>query len=208
MKKILLIIFLFTVNFGLAQETEKEKRIADFQSKWMKIAEEDLHKSETRQAFKAFGIVCMMDSLSEKAQISIHKRDSLRSILRSRLIPKLIGTWKLKSSGSNWGMSETDKDSKKDKILVISAETLSFFEVKKRTNKRRLVKSESIKFNNVQGDFPSYSELIYSDNQIWDYSSNQDGTILHLTNTGKLNENNSRTLIVCGNTELIYERIK
>ncbi|WP_319591461.1 hypothetical protein [uncultured Draconibacterium sp.] len=208
MKMILPIILLFTVYFCIAQEAEPEKRIADFQNKWLKTAEESLQNNEIRNAYVAFSFVSIMDSLSEKGNIAISKADSLRPILRTKLIPKLIGTWKLKSTGSNWGMSEIDKDSKKDKILIISAETLSFYEVNIRTNKRHLIRSERLKFNNIQSDFPSFSEFIYSDNQIWSYSLNNDDTILHMTNTGELNRNNSRTLIVCGNSELIYERIK
>jgi hypothetical protein len=55
---------------------------------------------------------------------------------------------------------------------------------------------------------PSYHELVYSNKQIWSYNLKNEGIILHLTNTGEIIDKNSRNEIVCGNTELIYERIK
>ncbi len=208
MKNLLSIILIFVTNFCFAQETAQEKHKADFQNKWMKTAEENLQKNEINKAFVAFGYVSMMDSLTEKGEIARTKADSLKSVLRARLIKNLIGTWKWKNTGSNWGVSATNKESKKDKILVISDKSLSFYEVNKRTKRRLLIKREKINFNNVQGMFPSFSELIYSDDQIWGYSLKDDGRTLHLTNTGELHKNNTRSEIVCGNTDMIYERIK
>ncbi len=208
MGKVLSIILILVTNFCLAQKKGQEKRNADFQNKWMKTAEESLRNNEISKAFVAFGYVSLIDSLSEKGKIAHTKVDSLRSILRAELVKNFTGTWKWKNTGSNWGISDTNKDVKKDKILIISDESLFFYEVDKKTNRRRLIKHEKITFNNIQGMFPSFSELIYSDNQIWGYSLKNDGKILHVTNTGELNKNNNRTEIVCGNTEMIYERIK
>ena len=70
------------------------------------------------------------------------------------------------------------------------------------------IKTEELKFNDISGMFPSFWELVYTDNQIWSLDINNEGQVLHLTNTGELTKNNNRTEIVCGNIEMTYERIK
>ncbi|CAL2085851.1 hypothetical protein [Tenacibaculum sp. 190524A05c] len=208
MKNVLKILILLSISFCYSQSGDRNEKIKQYQIKWTIKAEQNIHEGQIDKAFIAYSFVKNMDSLSEKGKIAHRIADSLKIIVRNELKSNIIGTWKWKNSGSNWGISETNNDSKKDKILIISQNSLSFYEINKLTNKKKLIKTEKLKFNNIAGMLPCFWELVYSDNQIWSFRLKKDGQILHLTNTGEVTENNSRTEIVCGNFELTYERIK
>lgn len=208
MKNVLKILILLLISFCYAQSEEQKEKIKQYQIEWTNKAEQNILDGQIDKAFIAYGFVKNIDSLTEKGKIASRKVDSLKIIVRNELKSNIVGTWKLKNSGSNWGISEANNDSEKDKILIISENSLSFYETDKLTNKTEHIKTEKIKFNNRAGMFPSFWELVYSNNQIWSFRLKNDGQILHLTNTGEVTENNSRTEIVCGNLELIYERIK
>lgn len=199
---------LLSISFCYAQSEEQKEKIKQYQIEWTNKAEHNILDGQIDKAFIAYGFVKNIDSLTEKGKIASRKADSLKIIVRNELKSNIIGTWKWKNSGSNWGISETNNDSQKNKILIISENSLSFYETDKLTNKTEHIKTEKLKFNNKTGMFPSFWELVYSDNQIWSFRLKNDGQVLHLTNTGEVTENNSRTEIVCGNLELTYERIK
>lgn len=208
MKNVLKILILLSISFCYAQSEEQKEKIKQYQIEWTNTAEQNILDGQIDKAFIAYGFVKDLDSLTEKGKIASRKADSLKTIVRSELKSNIIGTWKWKNSGSNWGISETNNESKKEKILIISEKSLSFYETDKLTNKTKYIKTEKLIFNDKAGMFPSYRELVYSDNQIWSFELKNDGQVLHLKNTGEVTKNNSRTEIVCGNLELTYERIK
>lgn len=93
-------------------------------------------------------------------------------------------------------------------MLIISDNSLSFYETDKLTNKMTLVETQKLKFNDIYGMFPAYWELLYTNNKIWSFHLKNEGQNLQIIYTGEITENNSRTEMLCGNLELTYERIK
>ena len=202
------LIFLTLLLFSLSFYSQSKEEIEKHQNKWITEAKEELIKNDLLRAFMSYGFAKDIDSLTQNGIFASKKYDSIKIILRKKLIQKIKGTWKWKNTGSNWGISKTNKESLVEKILIINESYLSFYEVNKKTKKTNFIKREKLTFNNIPGMLPSYHELVYSNKQIWSYNLKNEGIILHLTNTGEIIDKNSRNEIVCGNTELIYERIK
>jgi hypothetical protein len=209
MKRAFFILWLFLTHVGFAQESFEDKQKWAYLNSLIKRGEEHLQKNEIWEAFFVYGSASLVDSLSDVGKKAYRKADSLKSILQRDLLRDIKGTWKWKWTGSNWGTGETSKQSEEHRYLVITDELISIYHIDKKTKKKSLIRQEKIKFNSIPGmSSPYFSEFVYSDNQIWIYAIQDKRKFLHLTDNGEVLEDNRRTEIICGNTEMTYKRKK
>ncbi|RXP48475.1 hypothetical protein EC396_12755 [Lutibacter sp. HS1-25] len=207
MKRTLFIIIILIFNICLSQNEDKTNHL-DFQKEFMIKAEENILKNELGKAYFSYQFALHQDSTSVNGIIALRKSDSLKLILRNKLKLEIIGVWKLKKFANGMILKKTDDNLEFDKILIISNSEISFYEQNKKTQKNEFIKREKIQFNNIPDLWPAYSELIYSDKQIWSFTLIENGKNLKIKNTGKVINEKSREQMLSGNSELFYERIK
>jgi len=217
MRKILVIFIILNSihNYGQTQRIDSVQKILftranDHLSKSdIDVDYPEIKSSYLERAYISFYLCQKKNPESEIGQISLKKSDSLKNIIINNLFSNIQGVWKWKSTGTNWGISSTDKTSIFDKILIISDKKIEFYEENEESKKRTLIKTENIKLlGNIDYRFPTTSELIYSDNQVWNIGFDKFKNLMHITNTGELLENGTMNEFVCGNTGMIYERVK
>lgn len=202
MKNYILTIILFSIS----QVWSQEWKDSGYQKKMFDEAKEYLKNLEYSSAAGVFQYVNELNPNNDLGKIAKIKSDSLKPIARIKLIESIIGKWKLKETGSNWGF-QNHKDSLNDRILVIEKNKFIFFEQNKITKELKLIKTENIKFSkSIHERFYSY-EFVFSDNQIWRFGIDKNSGQLRQMNTGEETEN-GRTEIVCGNSELRYMKLE
>ncbi len=217
MRKILVIIIILNSihNYGQTQRIDSVQKMFftrandNLNMSNIEVDYPEIERSYVERAYINFYFCHKKNPESKIGQISLKKSDSLKNLVINNLFSNIQGVWRWKSTGSNWGIDSTDKTSIIDKILIISDKKIEFYDENKESKKRTLIKTENIKLlGNIDYRFPTTSELIYSDNQIWDIGFDKSKNLIHITNTGELLENGTVNGVVCGNTEMIYERIK
>lgn len=203
MKKCVLTIFLF--GFSLLLWAQKSKSLKN-----QKIIFEEAQKSTAKLDYaSAIGFYTYAynlnpkNDLGKKAKI---KSDSLKALPRKKYVESIIGKWKLKRFGSNWGM-ENYKDSINNQILVIERDKFIFFEQNIATKELRLLKSEDLKFLTSLDEENYTNEFLFSDNQIWWFGMAKNSSELLQFKTGEKTIN-GRTDLYCGNSELYYTKIE
>lgn len=202
MKNYILTIILFSIS----QVWSQEWKDSGYQKKMFDEAKEYLKNLEYSSAAGVFQYVNELNPNNDLGKIAKIKSDSLKPIARIKLIESIIGKWKLKETGSNWGF-QNHKDSLNDRILAIEKNKFIFFEQNKITKELKLIKTENIKFSkSIHERFYSY-EFVFSDNQIWRFGIDKNSGQLRQMNTGEETEN-GRTEIVCGNSELRYMKLE
>lgn len=202
MKNYILIFILGLYSHSWSQETKNENR----QKKWYKEAIAEMNDSNRIKIMVRLFNVYNKDRQSELGKIALKKSDSLKILVRKEILENIQGEWKLKKSGSNWGLVESDDKVSVDKIVVIEENKILFYDEEKGSKKRKLIKTEAIRYYDKEEMFPSFIGFVFSDKLIWSFQS-RDSNLLHTMHIGEETDN-GRTSISCGNSELIYERIE
>ncbi|WP_310377420.1 hypothetical protein [Flavobacterium sp.] len=202
MKKYILTIILFSIS----QVWSQEWKAPGYQKKMFDEGKEYLSKLEYSSAAGIFQYVNELNPNNDLGKIAKTKSDSLKPIARIKLIVSIIGKWKLKETGSNWGF-QNHKDSINDQLLIIEQNKFLFFEQNKITKELKLIKSENIRFSKSTHESIYSYEFVFSDNQIWWFGIDKNNNQLRQMNTGEETEK-GRTEIVCGNSELRYIKLE
>jgi hypothetical protein len=121
------------------------------------------------------------------------KADSLRSIIRKEFTEKLIGNWKMADSESNWVIRE---DNIVAKMITINSKEWT------------LIKSENLTFMNKMETYFPFTEIVYSNKEIWNYHINEDTGLLTIRYTGEETKTGRTELIACGYTGTNYFRLQ
>ncbi len=170
---IILIIIFFSLNsFG------QKNNANEYQKKWFSKGNVDLKNSELDSSLINFYQAYQYNPNSKLGTNYLKKIDSIKPIVRIDLIEKWKGTWELINDESN------DKH-----YLVVSESEIKFYEKRKGDKKKILTQTEKIVFNEINyGLYPAYWELVFSDNQVWNFNilENIDENILHTSKTNKV----------------------
>lgn len=197
-------ILLFILGFYMtswSQESSENKQL-----RWYNETIAEMNDSNKTQTMVRLFNVYNKDRQSELGKIALQKSDSLKLLVRKEILERIQGEWKLKKSGSNWGFTDVDDKITIDKIVVINENEIFFYEEEKIFGKRKLIKTEKIRYYDKEELFPSFIGFVFSDKLIWSFQS-RDSNLLHTMHIGEETEN-GRTYISCGNSELIYERME
>ena len=172
---ILIIIILISLkSFGQKNDADK------YQNEWFEKAKFEIKKPDLVGALIMFYWAYENNPESELGKVCLKKIDSLKPLVRKEQIDKWKGTWKL-----------TNKESEKEYFLEISETEIKFYEKKNGSSEKKLVKTEKILFNEINyGSYPTYWELIFSDNQIWNFNiiDEIDENILFVSKTNKVGD--------------------
>jgi hypothetical protein len=195
MKKIILLIFLLVTSLNYSQETKSSKN----QKYAFDEANRYLKSNQPEKASEFFYYTNKMNPKSKLGQIALKKGDS---IIHQKIKSKIIGTWTLFESGSNWGFKDENKGPVK-KILTITNDDFQFYEYDIETKVKKLVKTEKLAFEEYKDPNESSFDFVFSDKSLWAFYFDKERNILRQMNTGEQTAE-GRTEIVCGNSELNY----
>lgn len=180
------------------QETDR----SNYQKQLYETGIRTVQNHDTLEAIRTFKI-CQNIHPENKIGISAkQKADSLKSILRKDKIKTLIGNWKWKPQDGNWSIPENDL---RGKMITINNEEIQFFELYKSSKEWKLVNVEKLIFSENPESF-SYTDIIYSNNEVWEYNIDTSTGELTAFYIGEKTENNY-TMLVCGNPRLIYFKL-
>ena len=174
-----------------------------YQKENFESAKNTLENGNHTVAIREFLLVYDMNAKSEIAQIAIKKADSLKSIIRNNKLNRLLGDWKWVSKEGNWAIRE---DGLSGKMITINVDEILFFELYRNSKKWELVKTEKIKFSENPESY-SFTEFLYSNKEIWDYSVDENSGELKAYYIGEKTEEGFSEL-VCGNPVFYYFKLQ
>lgn len=120
--------------------------------------------------------------------------DSLKIVLRKKLISELAGNWKMIDDTPSWVMRE---DSIVGHMITIKTEEIQFLDLIRNAKSWKKVNTEKIVYIDQLANESSYSELVFANNQIWAFYIDEKTGYLKLTYTGDRYSNTGRTEFVC-----------
>ncbi|MNQ41734.1 hypothetical protein D3C85_554210 [compost metagenome] len=198
--KIFVVVFLLSISVFSQNNNDTEV----LQTKEFNSANEYLKNSYLETAMNSFYYANRLNSKTLIGSISAKRADSLKIILRKNLITELAGNWKMFDDVPSWVMRE---DSIVGKMIQINGNEIQFYELIKKATHWKLIKTEKILYSDSLSSDSSYSELIYSNNEIWQYSIDEKTGYLNLTYTGDKTET-GRTEIICGTVTKTYFKLQ
>lgn len=198
--KIFVIAFLLSMQSFSQINNDTE----DLQTKEFNLANVYLKDSYLETAMNSFYYVNSLNSKTFIGDLSIKKADSLKIILRKNLITELVGNWKMIDDVPSWIIRE---DNIVGQMIQINTNEIQFFELIKNAKNWTLIKTEKILYSDSLSGDSSYSELIYPNNQIWEYSIDKNTGYLNLTNTGDKTDT-GRTEIICTQLKKSYFKLQ
>mgnify|MGYP000013114276 FL=1 len=200
MKNVLFVtILLFFVQKNSAQGTDR----SEYQQQLYTAAIKSYKNGDNIDAIKTFAIIQNINPKADISKKASQKSDSLKTILRDNKINSLIGNWKWILKEGNWAIRE---DNLGGKMITITKDEILFYEIYRTSKKWDLIKTEKIKFSDNPESY-SFTELLYSNNEIWDYSYDSGTGELIATYIGeKIGDN--YTELVCGNPKLFYFKLQ
>jgi hypothetical protein len=175
----------------------------DHQKENFESAKNTFENGDYLVAARQFSLVYNINPKSEIAQIAIKKADSIKSIFRKNKISRLIGNWKWIYKEANWAIRE---DNLVGKMITINPNEILFFELYKNSKNWKLVKKETIKFSEKL-ELYSFTELVYSNKEIWDYSIDDNSGELKAYYIGEETEEGLSEM-VCGNPVFYYFKLQ
>lgn len=200
--RIEIILTAFLISFQTWSQINNERD--DLQIKEFDQATEYLKNSHLKEAINSFYYTNWLNSKTQIGDISLKKADSIKIILHENLINELTGSWKMFDNIPSWVIRE---DSIVGHMIKINTTEVQFFELIKNAKNWKLTKTEKIVYSDTLSSESSYSDLIYSNNEIWNYQINQETGYLDLTYTGDKTEQ-GRTEIICGTTKKTYFKLQ
>lgn len=199
MKNYILPLLLLLTTALWAQDNDRN----EYQQQEFKLAQNSLENHDYLVAIEGFAIAYKINPKSETAQIALKKADSIKTILRKDKINSLIGKWKWISKDPNWIIRD---DGLVGKMITINTDEILFYELYRNAKKWELAKTEKITFSeNPESYF--YTEILYSNNEIWEYTINKDSGELTAFYIGEKIEDNY-TQLVCGNPVFYYFKLQ
>lgn len=122
---------------------------------------------------------------------------------------KVIGTWKLNGDKPIWSVDAASDNSAKtvEELVEINQTQILFYETDLKTQVKKLIKSEELKYYNKEQSDALFSAIILSDGTIWNCSLNESGDQLHVINIAKQTENGIEK-ITSDNLERFYSKVK
>ena len=199
MKRYLLILLIIFAKKATAQDSDR----SDYQRQLFELAISTCKSGDYLEAIRTFSISNTINPKAKIAEFALKKADSLKSILRQNKINKLIGRWKWISKEGNWALRD---DGLVGKMITIDPENILFFDLYRNSKQWELVQTEKIEFSENPQSY-SFTNILYANNQVWDYNIHNDTVELTAFYIGEKIEDNY-TDLVCGNQKLIYFKLQ
>lgn len=203
MKKKLFFIVLLICFKNFAQNNPK---IA-FQKSRYELALDYYEKADYKKAIDLFYIASKIKPDNAIGQESIKKVDTLRTVLREHLLKQAIGIWKMVGDKPVWAANQNNATSQKDfeELIEIKDDEIFSYEKNKKTQEKKLIKSEKLVYYNKEKSDALFSDIILSDGTVWNCTIN--GNELHVINVGKKGDEGIEK-ITDNNTERFYIKVE
>jgi hypothetical protein len=199
MKNYFFMLFLLISSLIWSQDATR----IQYQKDNFESAKEILKYGDNVLSIRRFLLTASIVPKSEIAQIAIKKTDSIKLIIRNNKINQLIGNWKWIPQDANWVIRD---DGLVGKMITINPTEILFFELYKKSKKWELVKKEILHFSE-KPELYSFTELVYSNKEIWDYTINKESGELNAFYIGEENEWGFSQW-VCGQLEFHYFKLE
>lgn len=185
----ILLIFILLISFKTV--AQNDPKIA-FQKSRYELALSYYKKEDFKKAIDLFGIAAKIKLENEIGKESIKKVDTLKLILRKNILENALGTWKMTGDKPIWASDTAKKEQEKefDELIEIKESAILFYERNKKTQIKKLIRTESLVYYNKDKYDSLYSEIILSDGTIWECMINEKLNVLHVINVAKKNEDN------------------
>lgn len=205
MKKKLFFIVLLVSFKNFAQDNSK---IA-FQKSRYELAVSYYKKADFKKAIDLFYVASKIKPENEIGQESLKKVDTLKDILRENIMNQALGTWKMIGDKPIWAVSQTNSDAEKDfeELVEINQNEILFFEKNKKTQEKKLTKTEKLVYYNKEKSDAGFSDIILSDGTIWHCIINESSDELRVINIATQGENGVEK-IESNNIERFYSKVK
>ena len=205
MKKKLFFIVLLVSFKSFAQDNSK---IA-FQKSRYELAVSYYKKADFKKAIDLFYVASKIKPENEIGQESLKKVDTLKDILRENIMNQALGTWKMVGDKPIWAVSQTNSDAEKDfeELVEINQNEILFFEKNKKTQEKKLTKTEKLVYYNKEKSDAGFSDIILSDGTIWHCIINESSDELRAINIATQGENGVEK-IENNNIERFYSKVK
>lgn len=205
MKNPLLLIVLLIVSKAFAQNDQKTA----FQKSRYELAVSYYKKADFKKALDLFHIASRIKPETEIGKESMQKIDTLKNVLREAILTQALGTWKMIGDKPVWAFNqkENGKEKESDEFIAITPSEILFYEKNKKTQEKKIIKTESLVYYNKDASDSLYSDIILSDGTIWNCSINEDSDQLRVINVGKKTDNGVEK-IESNNMELFYVKVK
>lgn len=197
-------IFVVACLLSLQVFSQNNNDTEGLQTSEFNLANEYLKNSYLTTAINSFYYVNRLNPKTEIGNLALKKADSIKIILRKALINELTGNWKMIDDVPSWVMRE---DSIVGQMIKITSSEIQFFELIKNAKNWKLAKTEKIFYSDEFSEGSSYADLVYSNNEIWQYWIDEKTGYLNLTNTGEKTET-GRTDILCGTVRKTYFKLQ
>ncbi|MBE8726905.1 hypothetical protein [Flavobacterium hungaricum] len=203
MKNYVLFIVLLVTSHVFSQNDPKSA----FQRGKYELAVSYYKKADFVKAIDLFYLAAKLKPENEIGKESIKKVDSLREILRKNIITQVIGTWKKAGNQPLWASASasTMSQSEVDEIIEISENEIVFYELNKKTNQKKLLKTENLVYSD-KCSASLYSEIVLSDGTIWNCTINDKLNVLHVINVA-VQKDGGIEKITTNNQERFYIKI-
>ncbi|TDP02293.1 hypothetical protein [Flavobacterium sp. 245] len=203
MKNYLILVFMLFSIKNMAQTDVKTK----FQKNKYDLAVSYYKKSDFKNALDLFSIASKLKPENELGKESIKKVDALKTILRDDALNYIVGTWRLAGDKPTWAQASDADTNQIEEIVEISEEKIMFYEIDKKTQIKKLIKTEDLKYYNKDASDASFSDIILSDGTIWSCLLNKETNVLRVINIGKKTQTRVET-ITSDNEEAYFVKMK
>ena len=205
MKKLLLLIVLLIVSKTFAQNDSKTA----FQKSRYELAISYYKKADFKKALDLFHLASKIKPDTDIAKESIQKVDTLKTVLREAILTQALGTWKMNGDKPVWASNQNEKIVEKDteEFIAIMPTEILFYEKNKKTQEKKLIKTEPLVYYNQHESDALFSDVILSDGTIWNCSINEKSDELRVINVGKTSDNGVEK-IENNNIERFYVKVK
>lgn len=200
----LIVILLLTIPV-FAQNNSK----ITFQKNKYELAVSYFKKADFKKAIDLYYTASRIIPENEIGIASLKKVDSLRIILREKLLDQALGTWKTVGDKPSWASNQENINAGKasDKLIEINKTQILYFEKNKKTQEKKLIKTEDlVYYNGERSEDASFSNVILSDGNVWHCSINDSSNEMHVINVAKKDENGTEE-IKSNNEERFYIKV-
>ncbi len=174
--------FALIVLLAAAQLYGQNDQKTVFQKNKYELAISYYKKSDFVKAIDLFSLAAKIKPENEIGKEAAKKVDTLRDVLRKEILDQAVGTWKKSGNQPVWSNTAVSNQSAVEEIIEIKEDTISFYEVDKKTQTRKLIKKENLIYNDANSTVSLFSEIVLSDGTIWNCSINEKANVLHVIN--------------------------
>ncbi|MCV9933448.1 hypothetical protein OIU80_14255 [Flavobacterium sp. LS1R47] len=195
----------FILSFSIQSWSQSDQKM------WLQKNKYDLaisyfDKNEFGAAADLFLFAYKIKPDSELGKISKNKFDSLKPVVRKKLIDKLVGTWKMNGNIPSWSQRNLKSDKAENELMIIDPDKISYYLQNNSTKEMKLIKTEEIIFYDSFEKNNHVKEILTSDMRLWSYYIDEYSKNLRAINTGRVTAT-GKTKIDLDNEEMYYERI-